>query len=289
MEALLTSEHSAPVIDGTFLMSSYINLTDNSNINSVPVMMGVNRDEGGVLGPLFDTTNLTTGIVDLAAADGLNATAILDSGAFPLGGGHGCDGQNCSFDTALNQTLRVFNTTTRIYTDNSFHCANEFTAYAGVKMGALPNIWYFEFNRTYQDPAYNTNGVCGAPITATHPFGDPSLEYFKCHAGDLAVTFGNFARVGFPQRDEFDKPYTQTVVDYWTAFARDLDPNPDEGYLNVRGYWDTLSQIRFAAPWGPVNASIPAMMELQWNATMIPFPDERQCDVLGYPSDFLLV
>ncbi|KAK5133863.1 hypothetical protein LTR08_007194 [Meristemomyces frigidus] len=279
---------NAPVIDGTYLTSSFINLNSTSTLNSVPVMLGVNRDEEGVLAPLFNTTNVTTGITDIATAEQLDATAIITSGAFPLGGGNGCNGQECSFDTATNQTLRVFNTTTRIATDASFHCSNQFTAYAGVKTGALPNMWFYEFNRTYQDPGYNSNGVCLPPVTATHPNGDPNLEYFKCHAGDLSVTFGNWARVGFPARDQYDKPYTQVVVDYWTAFARNLNPNPDVEYLQVRGYWDTLSQIAVSGPWEAVNASAPAMMELQWNSVMVPFPDARQCAVLGQPLDALL-
>lgn len=240
--------------------------------------MGVNRDEGGVLGTLYNTTDLITGIDDLSASEGLNATEIISSNAFPLGNG----------PNLTNLTLDVFNTTTRIYTDNSFTCANQFTAYAGVKSGILPNIWFYEFNRTYQDPAYNTNGVCGAPITATHPHGDPSMEYFKCHAGDLANTFGNVARVGFPARDENDMPYAQMVVDYWTSFARNLNPNPDLEYLKVRGYWNTINQIAVSGAWAPVDAEKPMMMLLQWNGLMIPFKDEHQCAVLGYPLDYLV-
>jgi hypothetical protein len=166
---------SAPVIDGTYLLQSFIDLnTTNAKsiTNSVPVMMGVNRDEEGVLAPLFRTERLKTGIKDLGAAVNINVTPILASDAFPLGAG-------------TNKTLQVFNTTTRIATDNSFHCMNEFIAYAGVKNGVLPDIWFYEFNRTYQEPDYDINGVCGAPVTPTHPYGDPELEYFKCHAGSL--------------------------------------------------------------------------------------------------------
>lgn len=273
--------HSYPVIDGEYLTSSYISLNSSdrhSGTNSVPVLMGVNRDEGGVLGTLYDTTNLTVGIEDVSRDNGLNASAILASNAFPLGDG----------PSPGNLTLDVFNTTTRIYTDNSFHCANQFTAYAGVKSGVLPDIWFYQFNRTYQDPAYNTNGVCTAPITESHPFGDPSMEYFKCHAGDLANTFGNVARVGFPERDGNDMPFAQVVVDYWTSFARNLNPNPDLEYLKVRGYWNTINQIAVSGAWDPVNAENPRMMQLQWNSFMTGFSEEKQCDVLGYPLDLLV-
>ncbi|KAK6442396.1 hypothetical protein LTR95_001378 [Oleoguttula sp. CCFEE 5521] len=279
---------NAPVIDGKYLKSSYINLNSTSTLNSVPLLLGVNRDEEGVQGTVYPTTDLTTGIKDVAPSVGIPAQTLISSGAFPLGGGNGCDGQPCSFNTATNETLRVFNTTTRILTDASFHCSNQYTAYAGVRTGALPNVWYYEFNRTYQDPGYNMNGICLPPVTASHPYGDPELEYFKCHAGDLSITFGNWARVGFPARDEFDKPYTQLVVDYWTAFARNLNPNPDVGYLKARGYWSTLGQINFSGPWEKLNADKPAMMELQWNSKMMPFPDAEQCSVLGQGLDVLL-
>jgi len=271
---------SAPVIDGTYLTNPYFDFNGSScdsTLISVPLLFGVNRDEGGVLGPFFQTTKLDVGITNLSQADGLDANAIISSNLFPLGNG----------PMPSNITLDIFNTTTRIYTDNSFRCANQFNAYAGVKSGIFPDIWFYEFNRTYQDPAYNTNGVCTAPKTPSHPYGDPSAEYFKCHAGDLANTFGNVARVGFPARDENDMPYAAKVVDYWTTFARNLNPNPDMGYLEARGYWSTIDQINFSGPWEKVVADEPMMMGLQWNGGMIPFADDAQCAVLGYPLDFL--
>ena len=239
-------------------------------------MLGVNRDEEGVLGTVYPTTNLTTGIKDIAAADHLNAAAILNSHLFPLG-----------TSTTNNLTLDVFNTTTRISTDASFRCVNQFSAYAGVANGVLPNTWFFEFNRTYQDPGYNPNGICAAPVTSTHPYGDPSLEYFKCHAGDLANTFGNVARVGFPDRDGLDAKFGGLITDYWTAFARGGDPNPAEAYLRARGYWSTIGKIAESGPWENVEAKAPRMMELQWNSVMIPFRDVEQCAVLGFPLDYL--
>jgi len=144
------------------------------------------------------------------------------------------------------------------------------------------------FNRTYQEPDYNTTGVCGAPITSTHPYGDPELEYFKCHAGDLPISFGTFARSSYPERDEHDIPFAQLTVDYWTSFARNLDPNPKMGYLKARGYWDTLEQIAFSGPWQPLNAKKPEMMQLQWQGLMRPLPDPVQCAVLDQPFDYLL-
>jgi carboxylesterase type B len=270
------------VIDGKYLLTSYVDLNATAKgktTNSVPIMIGVNRDENGVLNNLVDTTNLTTAILDVAKDlkfDNSVTAGLLNRDLFPLGGG------------SRNLTLRVFNTTTRIYTDNSFHCSDQFTAWAGVKTGALPDVWYYEFNRTYQDPGYDINGVCQPPKTKSHPYGDPSLEYYKCHAGDLPVTFGTFIRSGYKPRDENDIPYVQLIVDYWTSFARNHDPNPSPEYLRKRGYWSTLNQISVSGPWKSVDAGKPEMMELQWNSRMLPFPDAKQCAVIGQPLHFLL-
>jgi len=240
--------------------------------------MGVNRDEEGVLASIQRTTDLKTGITG-AVGNATQSAAIISSGLFPLGNG----------PFPANQTLNVFNTTTRILTDASFRCSNQFTAYASVANGVLPSVYFYEFNRTYQDPGYNSNGVCIGAVDAEHPFGNPSAEYFKCHAGDLSNTFGTIARVGFPARDENDMPFAQLIVDYWTAFARSGgNPNPELGYLQARNYQNTINQIAVSGAWDPVDAEpgvAPGMMELQWNSFMTEFRDVEQCAVLGQPLD----
>ncbi|KAK5107289.1 hypothetical protein LTR62_001418 [Meristemomyces frigidus] len=278
----LRTNFNYPVIDGTYLTSSYINLNASAagkDTSSVPVISGVNRDEEGVLVSNSDTTNLTQSIVDLGYGRAELEAILSHLDDFPLGS------TPTGNDTLINQ---VFNTTVRIATDAGFHCSDENTIIAGASTGIFPKTWFFEFNRTYQDPGYNMNGVCQAPVTSTHPYGDPELEYFKCHAGDLAMSFGTFARSGFPERDQYDIPFAQLTVDYWTGFARTLDPNPAQEYLMARGYWDTLQQTAFAGPWDPVNARQPEMMELQWNGVMRPLPDAVQCAVLGQGLDSLL-
>jgi len=99
------------------------------------------------------------------------------------------------------------------------------------------------------------------------------------------MNFGNFARDGLPERDEFDIPYAQRLTDYWTSFARNLDPNPSPEYLKARGYWNTLSQNEFAGTWESVNTSAPSMMLLQWNGAMVSFGDVQQCAVIGESLD----
>lgn len=242
-------------------------------------MIGVNRDEGGVLAPFFETDDLETGIQDIAKSlIYVNAEAILSSGAFPLGNG----------PVPANQTLDVFNTTTRIYTDFTFRCVSQAIAFDGAVSGSFPTVWFFEFNRTYQDPSYDYYDVCQPPKTEQHPYGDPSMEYFKCHGGDLFFTFGTVDRSELPFRDENDKPYQQLVTDYWTSFGRSYDPNPDPGFLRARGYWSTLEQISVAGHWPQVGEQNPQLMQLQWNPLVRPFVDEPQCTVIGEPVNSLL-
>lgn len=85
-----------------------------------------------------------------------------------------------------------------------------------------------------------------------------------------------------------DIPFSQLVVDYWTSFARNLDPNPNVDYLRARGYWDSLAAVEASGPWQPVDATKPELMLLQPQSSMAPFPDEVQCAVLGQPFDALL-
>jgi carboxylesterase type B len=278
----LPTNFNFPVVDGTYLTSTYINLNAsaaNKQSSSVVVMTGVNRDEEGILIPLIPTTNLSESILNQGDSDVTNAAIFAHIDEFPLGTGPTFN------NTPVNQ---VFNTTVRIATDRGFRCSDEFTAIAAASTGIWPRVYFYEFNRTYQEPDYNTTGVCGAPITATHPYGDPKLEYFKCHAGDLPISFGTFARSRYTERDAHDIPFSQLVVDYWTSFARNLDPNPHVDYLRARGYWDTLAAIGTSGPWQALDATKPELMLLQPQSSMTQFPDEAQCAVLGQPFDSLL-
>lgn len=135
-------------IDGTYLTTSFIDLNTtaiNKTTSSVPVMIGVNRDEAGVFNPPPVFTNVSESFYNLHLGEGIQGppndviAAALASGAFPLGTGP--TGNN----TYKNQ---VFNATTRFFTDYQLKCLSEYVAYTGVATGALPHVWFYEFNRT---------------------------------------------------------------------------------------------------------------------------------------------
>lgn len=138
----------ALTIDGTYLTTSFIDLNAtaiNRTTSSVPIMMGVNRDEAGVLNPPPTFTNVSASFNNLNPGEGIQSPprdvidAALASGAFPLGPGP------TGNDTLQNQ---VFNATTRFFTDYQLKCLSEYVAYTGVATGALPHVWFYEFNRT---------------------------------------------------------------------------------------------------------------------------------------------
>ena len=129
-------------------------------------------------------------------------------------------------------------------------------------------------------------------MTADHPNGDPSLEYFKCHSGELFYVFGSLP-ASLPFRDAQDLPFMRRMVDIWSAFARTFDPNPDPRFLAARGFTDTLEQLAREERWTPVGERDlrgglggRPVRELQWESVMVPFGERAQCEFLGFPLDF---
>lgn len=76
--------------------------------------------------------------------------------------------------------LAVFNVTARVATDVEFRCLDQATAFSGIQHDLFKSVWFYEFNRSFQVPTFDPNPPhCDAPVTAAHPLGDTSQEYFK--------------------------------------------------------------------------------------------------------------
>jgi carboxylesterase type B len=243
-------------------------------------MTGINRDETGVQIDAYpqNGTNFTTYFADNI---GKNDFGLLASAAASL--------PEALFGIPSNATAtreQIFNASVRFVTDGVFSCYDLAKAYAGAKNKAFKSTYSFEFNRTYSPSGY-TKPWCDAPKTPTRPNGDPDREYYKCHAGEQVIVFGNALRAGRPDRDGLDVPFMQLVVDYWAAFARTGDPNPDRGYLRARGYYGTLEQTEATGRWEEVDARKPTMRLLQWNGAQVPFVEGSQCKAMGVPLDIL--
>lgn len=253
------------VVDGEYLVSSELDLTNPEHTANVPLMLGTTRDDGAAL---ISYPSKGESIKTFLNAQGL-PSSVAPSQLFPVPSGS-------------NHTLDIFNTTARVATDGMFRCIDQATAYSGFNNHIFPSTFFYEFNRTYQMPGWSPNPpLCQAPITPAFPNGDPSLEYFKCHSGELYYVFGNVLRQGLPFRDEYDLPFEQFVIDSWASFARSMDPTPEARYLKSRGYENTLSQVEQSGPWMPFGRGEYRLQRLQWPPMMAELDERNQCRALN--------
>ncbi|KAK3943383.1 alpha/beta-hydrolase [Diplogelasinospora grovesii] len=286
----LTTNANGVVVDGTYIKyhELVVNSTEGSYATNVTVMAGINRDESGVL--IDDAPSNGSSFADyfnkkVAAHFSMpsNTTVLLgvekwSPAALGLSG---------NFTTLAALTPdQIFNASMRIATDAVFTCFAWAKLWSGAKHGALKSSYAYEFNRTYQTSGY-TRPWCVPPKTADRPNGDPDGEYYKCHAGEQMVVFGTVRRGGLPDRDGHDVPFMQLVIDYWSAFARTGDPNPDKGYLLARGHMTTLERVERTGRWEAVNPDKPTLRLLQWNGGQLPFGEGETCKALGAPLDVL--
>lgn len=264
------------VVDGTYLVHDELELTGQGPAAKVPVMLGFMRDDGAAFVNVYPLPNET--VSDSLQANGFNLSDISPLSTFPE-------------PASSNETLNVFNTTALITTDSEFRCLDEATAYSAVKHYVFSSVYFYEFNRSYQLSGYSPNyPVCEAPLTADYPYGDPSAEYFKCHSGELYYVFGNILFNGLPLRDENDVPFSQFVVDTWSAFARSGNPTPDVAYLEARGFTNTTREIQESSPaWPSVTTDELTLRLLQWPSSEQPFSifdGQPQCRAVSFPIDY---
>jgi carboxylesterase type B len=253
------------VVDGTYLTSDQLDVTSGEPF-PFSLMLGTMRDDGAALVAYPHSANESSYLASL----GLPTPSPT---LFPI-------------PTGQNATLDLYNMTSRLATDGVFRCVDEATVSAGLASGRFERVFYYEFDRSYQTSGWPGTDVCEAPITSTHPYGDPSLPYFKCHTGELYSVFGNIARQGLPLRDEADLPMEQYILDSFSSFARSADPNPDEAFLIARGYTSTLRELQTQGRWMPsVDGSL-TMRVLQWPSYQGPFRELSQCTSLGLGLDY---
>ncbi|KAK4443943.1 Alpha/Beta hydrolase protein, partial [Podospora aff. communis PSN243] len=203
------------VTDGTYLPTTSLPLSGPTL--PISLMMGLTRDDGApfIRFPAPNTTDTTSYL----ASQGFSP---VSPSLFPL-------------PPLQNATLAIYNTSSRLATDGIFRCHSQSTA-SSLSSRIPKGIYYYEFDRTYQTTGWPQTDVCEAPRTAARPYGDTSLPYFRCHSGELYYVFGNLARQGLPLRDEGDLLFSRMVVDLFSAFVREGDPNAGGGYNKARGY-----------------------------------------------------
>jgi hypothetical protein len=233
-------------------------------------MTGVMRDDGGPFSKFSTSRNASQALTE----QGFNSADILGSKEFPLPQGG-------------NLTIDIFNLTSRVATDAMFRCLGESTVAAASQNEVFPAVYSYEFDRAYQISEWSPNPpTCEAPSTSERPYGDTRLPYFKCHSGELYYVFGTLLRQNRARRDEDDIPFSQYVVDTWTAFAREKDPNPKADFLYARDFTNTSTAVERSTAWKPVNAAKPLSRILDLKVKDEEFREIAQCNVLGYPLDY---
>jgi carboxylesterase type B len=283
-------------MDGTYLTTHelIVNNTARSLATDVSVLLGNNRDEVGVNIDDAPLPNQTfTAYLDTTAQKMFNAPANLSATLGLIN--HPFPGLPPTlFNTNNTATeAQILNATIRLASDALFTCYSFAKAYSAAKHAAFKETYYFEFNRTYQTAGY-TRPWCVPPKSDASPHGDPhGGEYFKCHAGEQMVVFGTALRGGLPDRDGRDVMFMQLVVDYWAAFARNGDPNPEAGWLRARGYEGTLREVEKTGRWERVRVEggRPTMRVLQWGGRQAGLGEGHNevCGGLGVALDALEV
>ncbi|KAJ7472586.1 cholinesterase [Mycena latifolia] len=258
------------VVDGKFITRDRLSVDGKGPIASnAHVIFGWMAGDGvDVVGNYpQSTTTQSESIKGIGIAANLT-TAILDSGLFPR-------------PSTGNATLDTFNVTSRVATDGEFRCLDQATAHSAAGHKVFQSVWAYQFDRSYMgyEPI---PGVCDPPVTPTHPFGDPSLPYFQCHAGELYYNFGTLGQASLPFRDAHDLPFSQVTVDAWAAFARAYDPNPGAAFLAARGFATTAEALREWGAWKDVTSRVPVRV-LAWPSRGSAWLEQGQCEVLGLP------
>jgi carboxylesterase type B len=193
-----------------------------------------------------------------------------------------------------NQTFAIYRMAGRLATDAAFRCSAQATLHAALQSGAFgPEIYYFEFDRSYQIPEWPMLDLCEAPRTASHPNGDPESPQNnqRCHSGELLDIFGNLAFRGLPHRDNGDLIFERYTLDTFSSFARTRNPNPDKEFLRARGYLSTLEILEKTGPWKPAVKGDIYVKILDYPVQgdmMSGFREVEQCEWLGLPTDYLL-
>lgn len=263
-----------PVQDGTYMDVLHLPLDGSGLAKDVVVMSGTNRDELGVdIPPFPEGATVDDALSLIQGAFGVDAGPLLESGLFPLP-------EDPTPEDLVKWAVRVA-------TDAMYICMEAATNHAAVQNGAFQELYTFEFNRTFSPRGY-TQPHCDAPVTDEFPEGNPEREYLKCHAGEQMMVFGTILRAGLPDRDGRDVPFMQLVMDYWSAFARTRNPNPEGEYLRVRGYHGTLAQVGSVGEWVAAGEGEANLRGLQWDGGHIGLREEDQCEALGLPLGFWL-
>lgn len=271
--ATLSNDSQAHYIiqDGHYITSEHLQVTDPTQVAQVPVMIGTTAEDGAPFLEFAESGTTRQQAIHAVLSNKTNpssafeAAVSADETLFPFP------------TTSKNASLNAFNLTASIFTDLTFRCVGQATAYSAAKHKAFPRVYSYQFLRTYQQYFRLPHEVC-----------DSRLGSFRCHGGDLLYYFGTLDQFGAPYRDAKDLLFGRLVMDHWTSFVRHLDPNPSKEYLAARGkaYKTTADALEKSGRWEPVDvAGKSSLRLLDWPSKQSDFDRVKQCEVEGLPSE----
>lgn len=259
-----------PAVDGVYLTSDHLGLDESAPKTDVALMLGSMRDDGSPFSKFSSSGNASQALKE----QGFDAAKMLASKKFPM-------------PQSGNVTRDIFNLTSRVATDAMFRCTGQATTWAGVKNEIFPVVYNYEIDRGYQISEWSPNfPACETPGSDERPLGDTRLPYMRCHSGELYSVFGTLIRQGRKPRDQDDIPFSQFLVDTWSAFARGKNPTPDPAFLAARGYTNTSATLEKATQWKPFGPSKPAIRVLDVEPQDESLRDVEQCNTLGFPLNY---
>ncbi|PWN51421.1 alpha/beta-hydrolase, partial [Violaceomyces palustris] len=212
----------------------YFYLVGNGTLpNKVPLLVGTTSGEGNLFIPAIFSQEVPASLLTLELALSLlylpdDLQKIAQSNVFPI-------------DSNDSDIVRKI--VTEAFTLNYFTCPTESLISLATTKGLTSGKTYLYEMR---------NGHSTSPDPTPECAGEAS-GLNVCHASDLVEVFGTLNIEGFSVSDRFLN-YTRYVQDSWSAFIRNLDPNPSSSYLQVRGrsYEHTL-ELSQSVPWKPFS------------------------------------
>jgi len=261
------------VVDGKYLTSDELPLSPGGAFD-IQLMMGITAEDGG---PFISFQQ------DITAEE---QEKWITSQGFPYP-----SSDLYPLAPLDNITMAVDWKGAQLATDAVFRCIDQATVNAALTNSLLPHVYYYEFDRTYQTPGWPKTDLCEPQ---GRPDGDPSAPpgYLRCHSGELLYVFGNIAREGLPFRDNRDLAFEQLTLDMFASFARTYDPNPDEAFLEARGFESTLGAVRRTGRWEAAVDGDLKLRALDWpgeeGSQMEGFRSAERCEWLELGLDYYL-
>ncbi|MBV9750432.1 MAG: carboxylesterase family protein [Acetobacteraceae bacterium] len=240
----------APVIDGVVLKQPLREAFRAGAFNRMPVVIGSNHDEATLLTAVL--YNLTQGPVTVEQYPQLLAERFgahngeLVASAYPL----------ARYPTP-SQALAA------AYTDAFFACPIE-----RVRAALAFHVLTYGYEFTEPDPV----ATQGYPPTAL------GIEMLDSHTFELPYVFGHNGTEPLP--DERARTLSETMVRYWTNFAKQGDPNGagDRRGTMITGEGGQGSALPGLPSWPIYGADRPAVLSLMDDIQVgADFGSEHQC------------